>query len=73
VFHAFDAALPKVITASLYATLQTQKKAKLLSFFPSGAYFKQYAFLSVQVTMHRDEFRIKQTSRFIKYPKFILS
>ena len=29
--------------------------------------------LYVQVTVHRDKLRVKQTTRCIKYPKFILS
>jgi len=29
--------------------------------------------LYVQVTVHRDELRIKQPTKYIKYPKFILS
>ena len=35
-----------------------------------GGYFE---LLYVQVTVHRDKFRIKQPTRCIKYPKFILS
>jgi hypothetical protein len=31
------------------------------------------AYLYVQVTVHRDKLRIKQPTRLIKYPKFILS
>jgi hypothetical protein len=36
-------------------------------------YVLHFILLYVQVTVHRDKLRIKQPTRYIKYPKFILS